>query len=129
MFLVIIIIRRLLCYFQSTLFIQIYCQSLEMLGNTLKSLIRNEKTSNSIIFPNKYFQNTIVRFAGRKTGSKALEPAPREFSKKQKKRKSVQRLLMSEKRDPKTEKIKSSMMKKQLDSKEMHDFVEKTDEK
>ena len=65
---------------------------------------------------------------GRKTGATALEPAPRSLSKMQKKRK-VRRLEARElKVDPKKEKIREEHLKEQMESPQVKEFIEKTEE-
>lgn len=72
---------------------------------------------------NRHFHSSSFLEKGRKTGSKALDPVPRELSKKQKKKKAAKRLILSETRDPKREKLKESVIKRKVDSEELKKFI------
>ena len=72
------------------------------------------------------FHGTCVLGMGRKSGSSALDPDPRELSKKQRRRKVRLAELRALSKDPKKEKLRMSFLKKQFDSPEMKAFVERT---
>ena len=66
---------------------------------------------------------------GRRTGSKALEPDPRPFSKKQKRRKLLSALAKEIKIDPKKEKLKARVFNKQAESPQLNEYFEETEKR
>lgn len=77
----------------------------------------------------RYFHSSVYLEKGRKTGSKALDPPPRELSKKQKKRKAEKRSLLVEKRDPAKEKLKERMIAKKANSSGVEEFAKQSEKR
>jgi pentatricopeptide repeat protein len=93
-----------------------------------ENIIINNNINNNInkIFVNNYHSSNINY--GRKTGSNALEPSPRNFSKKQIKRKSKRIELRESKIDSRKEKIKDNFNKKQIESPHLKDLLASTND-
>ena len=91
----------------------------------LPSIWPSLRSSNAVRIWLRDFHGSSMHFK-RRTGSSALEPLPRPFSKKQIKRKQMLNLKRAEKYNPKTSKLKERHLDRQIESGKVESLLEKT---